>query len=112
MLFYKNQTKKSSKSFVMYHISFDWLELPGETRDENVEIPVAVTTVEVGGEENGNAEEDIAGHFCQTNIRFDRYICWNQDNRGKGEGLFCPHGVRVLEGKYIEDTVFPCWVNA
>ena len=32
-------------------------DIPGETRDKNVEVPVAVATVEVRREENGYAED-------------------------------------------------------
>ena len=32
-------------------------DIPGQTRDKNVEVPVAVATVEVGREENGDAED-------------------------------------------------------
>ena len=43
-------------------------ELPGKTREKYVEVPVAVPTVEVRREENGDAEH------TNINTRYDRRL--------------------------------------
>ena len=48
-----------------------FVRLPGQTRDKNVEVSVAVPTVEVRREENRDAEN---GHFAHTNIKYDRKL--------------------------------------
>ena len=43
-----------------------FVRLPGQTRDKNVEVSVAVPTVEVRREQDGNAENEVSLTLCNS----------------------------------------------